>query len=204
MHRNDERQSEYENRGATVLIGDAMDRDSIVDVTAQAATACDTVVNLIGGSPQQPASSWPDFSGNVNAIDAAAGAGIKRFIFITSVGTGSSLQYVPKDAFMRPMLKLKSRAEEHLRQCGLRYSIIKPGGLWHSEPVSSGDLPLITENDSVRGLIDRSQLVYVIKQVLADEAGLTDCKELFAVTYKLQVLSGEAIPFDFQKGKIND
>ncbi|MDH3977202.1 MAG: NAD(P)H-binding protein [Gammaproteobacteria bacterium] len=197
MMRSDERKKEFEDMGATVVIGDAMDRDAMFSATQQAADACDTVVNLIGGSPMNPPESWPDYTGNVNAIDAAVGAGIGRFIFVTSVGTGSSWQYVPAEAFTRPILELKTKAEEHLHESGLRYCIIKPGGLWHSEQVSAEDEPLVTENDSVRGILDRTQLVRIIGQVLADTKGRTDGKALYAVTYKINVFEGDATPFEF-------
>jgi nucleoside-diphosphate-sugar epimerase len=200
MHRTDERREEFERLGAITLIGDAMDRDSILRATEQAAVACDAIVNLIGGNPMQPPDTWPDYGGNVNAIDAAASAGIRRIVFVTSVGTGSSWQYVPEDAFTRPILELKSRAEAHLRDSGLSYCIIKPGGLWHGEEVRDGDAVLVTENDSVRGVIDRTQLVEVIKQVLDDKSGVTDGKELYAVAYKVNVLDGNAEPFDFRRG----
>jgi nucleoside-diphosphate-sugar epimerase len=198
MHRTDKRKIEFERMGATVLTGDAMDRESVFRATEQAAAACDTVVDLIGGNPMQPADTWADCEGNVNAIDAAASADVRRFVFITSVGTGSSFQYVPEEAFTRPILELKSRAETHLRDSGLRYCIIKPGGLWHQEQVNDGDEALVTENDSVRGLIDRTQLVEVIKQVLEDDRRATDGKELYAVTYKIEVLNGDATPFEFE------
>jgi nucleoside-diphosphate-sugar epimerase len=197
MHRSDKRKREFENLGATTLIGDAMERRSLFRATEQAAAECDTIVNLIGGDPMQPPDTWPDHEGNVNAIDAATSAGIRRFIFVTSVGTGSSWQYVPENAFTRPILELKTHAETHLRNSGLRYCIIKPGGLWHSEQVHQDDEALVTENDSIRGVIDRVQLVEVIKRVLDDENGVTDGKELYAVTYKINVLDGHAEPFDF-------
>lgn len=202
MHRTEKRKLEFERLGATVVTGDAMDRKSVFRATKQATAKCDTVVDLIGGNPMQPPDTWADFEGNVNAIDAAVSAGVRRFVFITSVGTGSSSKYVPEDAFTQPILELKSRAEAHLRDSGLRYCIIKPGGLWHGEQVNADDEALVTENDSVRGVIDRAQLVEVVKQVLDDKSGSTDGKELYAVTYKVKVLDGDAKPFEFQGKQI--
>jgi len=202
MHRTEKRRTEFENLGATIVTGDAMDRDSVFGATARAAVACDVIVNLIGGNPTQPPVTWADYEGNVNAIDAAASAGISRFLFVTSVGTGSSWKYVPEDAFTRPILELKTRAEAHLCNSGLRYCIIKPGGLWHSEQVNNDDEPLVTENDSVRGVIDRTQLVKVIRKVLDDERGVTDGKELYAVTYRIEAKEGFAEAFDFKVKKV--
>jgi len=202
MHRTQQRQAEFEKLGVTIVTGNAMDRDSVFRATKQAAAQCNVIVNMIGGNPTQPPETWADYEGNVNAIDAAVHAGIPRFVFVTSVGTGSSWKYVPKDAFTRPILELKTQAEAHLHQSGLRFCIIKPGGLWHSEKVADRDEPLITENDSVRGVMDRGQLVDVIRNVLADDRGVTDGKELYTVTYQIQVIHGDAKPFDFEAKQI--
>lgn len=201
MHRNEASKTELERMGARVVSGDAMDRDSIFLATEQAAAECDTIINLIGGNPMQPPETWPDFEGNVNAIDAAAEARVRRFLFVTSVGTGSSWKYVPEDAFIRPILELKSRAETHLRDSGLDFCIIKPGGLWHDHEVNEGDSALVTLNDSVRGLIDRTQLVDVINKVFEDGVGATSSKELYAVTYNITVNDGDAEPFDFGRSR---
>jgi nucleoside-diphosphate-sugar epimerase len=104
MHRTDQRRKEFAELGAKVLLGDAMDRDSVFSATANAAAECSTVVNLIGGDPTQPPVTWADGEGNMNSIDAAADSNFSRYIFVTSVGTGSSWRHVPEDAFTRPIL----------------------------------------------------------------------------------------------------
>jgi nucleoside-diphosphate-sugar epimerase len=198
--RDESRRAGFESRGVTALGGDAMDREAVFAAARQAAGACDTIVDLIGGSPMAPPETWPDLHGNINVIDAATAAGFGRFVFVTSVGTGSSSRYVPPNDFTRPLLELKSRAEEHLARSGLRYCIIKPGGLWHREQVAARDRPLVTECDAVRGIIDRTQLVEVILDVLADSRGVTDGKSLYAVTYKIRTLTGApAEPFHLRR-----
>ena len=196
IHRSEDRREEYEELGARVLTGDAIDRQSIGDAMRAAADDCNTVINLIGGNPFQPPETWPDYDGNVNAIDGAVAAGFSRFIFVTSVGTGASWQFVPEEAaYIKGIIELKSKAEEHLKSTILDWTIIKPGGLGPPDyEIQSGE-PLITENHGVRGLIDRRDLADVILRVLSDSEGITRHRELYAVVDQVKHLDGEALPF---------
>jgi uncharacterized protein YbjT (DUF2867 family) len=95
--------------------------DSVVD-------GVDAVVSAIGGR-------WPigsngfrsvDFNGNVALIDAAKAHGASRFIVITAGSAG-------RDGFLYSLpfgpYPWKARAEAYLRDSGLDYTIIAPGGL---------------------------------------------------------------------------
>ena len=196
VHRAENRRAEYETLGAAVIAGDAFERDGIMRAVEAAAATCDTVVNLIGGNPFHAPETWPDLTGNVNAIDAAVAAGIGRFIFVTSVGTGASWQYVPDGVdYLRPILKLKTAAEEHLKRTGLDWTIVKPGGLGPPDYKIRNGNPLVTENPSVRGLIDRTDLATVIERVIGDTGHVTRHRELYAVVDRIEVLEGEATPF---------
>jgi nucleoside-diphosphate-sugar epimerase len=195
LHRSDARTAEFESWGATVVQGDAFDREAYFAAIREVAPHCGALINLLGGNPFSSQETWPDYVGNVNAIDAAAAAGISRFIFVTSVGTGASWQYVPAEAYIRPILELKSKAEEHLKQTELLWTIIKPGGLGPPDyRIKTGD-PLVTENHGVRGLIDRSDLAEVILRVLYDESDATLHKELYAVVDRVEHHAGEPEPF---------
>jgi uncharacterized protein YbjT (DUF2867 family) len=195
LHRSDARKVDFESWGATVLQGDAFDREGYFAAIRKVAPHCGVLVNLLGGNPFSSQETWPDYVGNVNAIDAAAAAGMSRFIFVTSVGTGASWQYVPADAYIRPILELKSKAEEHLKKTELLWTIIKPGGLGPPDyRIKTGD-PLVTENHGVRGLIDRTDLADVILRVLHDDSGATIHKELYAVVDRVEHHAGQPEPF---------
>jgi nucleoside-diphosphate-sugar epimerase len=197
MHRSEEHRADFEAIGAKVIRGDAMDRDGMFAAAASAAQECNAVVDLIGGLPFTDPETWPDFVGNVNAIDAAAAAGLQRFIFVTSIGTGSSGNYVSAESFLLPLLELKTKAEEYLHQSGLDWTIIKPGGLNHGDEDVGPKNLLITENDGVRGLIDREDLAAVVFKVVQHQGDTTLGKELHAVAMKVQMLAGDAQPFEF-------
>jgi uncharacterized protein YbjT (DUF2867 family) len=196
IHRSDSRRDEFEAWGARVIKADAFDREAYIAAIQSVASDCSTVLNLLGGNPFQPAETWPDYTGNVNAIDGAVAAGISRFVFVTSVGTGASLEYVPKDAYIRPIIELKSKAEDHLKTTELAWTIIKPGGLGPPDyRIKTGD-PLITENPGVRGLIDRTDLANVIMRVLFESSGATVHKELYAVVDNIEHHHGEPDVFE--------
>ena len=196
VHRSDSRRKDFESWGARVVQGDAFDRDGYIDAIQSIASECSAVLNLLGGNPFQPPETWPDYTGNINAINGAVAAGIARFVFVTSVGTGASWEYVPGDAYIRPIIELKSKAEDHLKATDLAWTIIKPGGLGPPDYRITTGNPLITENHGVRGLIDRTDLANVILRVLADSSGATVHKELYAVVDRIEHHNGEPEVFE--------
>jgi len=193
VHRSDAHKEEFESWGATVVYGDAMERETCIELLGQLANRCDVLVNLMGGNPFNDPDTWPDHIGNVNVIDGAVATGIGRFIFVTSVGTGQSGQYVPDGPrIYGQMLELKTKAEDHLKQTSLDWTILKPGGLGPPDyEIQSGN-PLITENHGVRGLIDRHDLAEVILRVMFDDSTLH--KELYAVVDRIETFAGEPSP----------
>ena len=196
MHRSDKRRAEFEAMGCRVVSGDAMNREETFAAINSVAGDCDRVVSLIGGSPLNDPSTWPDYTGNVNATDAAIAAGIRRFILVTSIGTGASFRYTPETSITRPILQLKTRAEDYLRATDLDWSIVMPGGLGKPGSVPKSGAPLLTENEAVRGSIDRDELAALIAKVVRDNSGRTTGKRLLAAAVNIQVFDGEATPFE--------
>ena len=200
IHRSDSRQAEFEGWGAKVVQGDAFDRDGYMAAIQSVAAECDTVLCLLGGNPFNDEETWPDYTGNVNAIDGSAAAGLKRFVFVTSVGTGDSWEFVPESAvYISGIIKLKTKAEAHLKESPLEWTIIKPGGLGPPDYKIPTGNPLLTENHGVRGLIDRTDLADVILRVLADDTAVTLHKEIYAVVDKLEKHAGEPVPLELSE-----
>ena len=195
IQRSETRRAEFEDLGAVVIAGDAFDRQGYRDAIKGSAASCDVVIDLLGGNPFNEPDTWPDYDGNVNAIDGAVAAGIDRFILVTSVGTGASAEFVPEEAYIKGILDLKTKAEAHLKTTNLDWTIIKPGGLGPPDyRVQTGD-PLITENHGVRGLIDRTDLADVVLRALFDESGATVHRELYAVVDRIEHHAGKPEPF---------
>ena len=55
--------------------------------------------------------------GNINLIDVAAHKGVKKFVLLTSIGTGDSEDAPPKQVYdvLKPVLIEKAKAEDHLK-----------------------------------------------------------------------------------------
>jgi nucleoside-diphosphate-sugar epimerase len=194
VHRSDAYAAEFESWGAAVVYGDAFERDSYLTTLGKLSHHCDILVNLMGGNPFAEPDTWPDYTGNVNAIDGIVAAGIRRFVFVTSVGTGRSVQYVPEGPrIYGKMLELKSQAEEYLKQTSLDWTILKPGGLGPPDYVIQTGDPLITENHGIRGLIDRHDLANVVLRAMFDDS--TIHKELYTVVDRIELFDGEPAPF---------
>jgi uncharacterized protein YbjT (DUF2867 family) len=65
------------------------------------------------------------------------------------------------------VLVLKTQAEDHLRNSGLNYTIIRPGGLKDAEATGNG---LLTEDVTAMGIITRKDLAKLMLESLDDEA----------------------------------
>ena len=55
--------------------------------------------------------------GNTNLIEAAAAKGVKKFVLVTSIGTGDSKDAPPTQVYdvLKPVLLEKEKAEEALK-----------------------------------------------------------------------------------------
>jgi nucleoside-diphosphate-sugar epimerase len=69
----------------------------------------DAVVSTIGGTPADPSA---DSEGNINLIKAAIARGVKRFVLVTSIGTGDSRDAPPQQVYdvLEKVLLEKSKA----------------------------------------------------------------------------------------------
>ena len=152
-------QPELEALGVQVRQGDAMNPDQVAD--AMVGSSIETVISTIGGISAEGVRS--DFVGNRNLIDAALNVGAKHFILVTSIGTGDSAIALPDSALqaLGAVLKEKNLAEEHLRNSGLTYTIVRPGGL-KSEPATGNGV--LTADASIGGIIYRADVAELISQ----------------------------------------
>ncbi len=143
-------------------------RGDVLDVKAvQAAFASGNfraVVCTVGGRRGEPR---PDYQGTRNLVDAAGAAGVRRFLFVTAVGTGDSRATVhPKVLeFLGPVLDEKTRAEDHLVASGLDYTILRPGGM--ADDPASGTA-VLTEDRRIMGVINRADLARLVVDCLDD------------------------------------
>ncbi len=177
-------QSELENLGITVKIGDALNTDD-VEQAMLTSPPIDAVISTIGGVSQTGVRA--DYLGNKHLMEAyfaipkwtrtaatrEAESGMDslgKFILISSIGSGKSSVALPPQVLqtLAAALAEKEQAENHLIASGLTYTVIRPGGL-KSEPATGRGV--LTEDYKISGSIHRAdvaQLVY--KCLISDRA----------------------------------
>jgi len=157
--------ADLEAMGIKVALGDAL---NVADVERAmlGEEPISAVISTIGGLPQEGERS--DYLGNKNLIDAAVKAGVKKFILVSSIGTGNSANAIPPQALetLKSVLIEKEKAEQHLMASGLTYTIIRPGGL-KSEPATGNGI--LTEDYRVSGIIHRADVAHLVCQCLDSE-----------------------------------
>lgn len=103
-----------------------------------------------------------DYEGVRNLVHAACDAGVTRFVLISSIHVTH-----PENPFNRfgQILDWKLKGEDALRDSGLIYTIIRPGGLT-DDP---GGSPIqIGQRDTLKGKISRSDVAAVTVSALDD------------------------------------
>lgn len=157
---------DLEAMGIKVVLGDALDA-AAVEQAMLADEPIHAVISTIGGLPKD--GERPDYLGNKNLIDAAVKAGVQKFILVSSIGSGESVVAIPPQALetLRPVLLEKEQAETYLRESGVTYTIIRPGGL-KSEPATGNGV--LTEDYKVAGTIHRADVAQLVCKCLFSEA----------------------------------
>jgi nucleoside-diphosphate-sugar epimerase len=154
--------AELEAIGIKVVLGDAL---NIADVERAILTnePVYAVISTIGSLPKD--SEKVDYIGNKNLIDAAVKAGVQKFILVSSIGSGNSVVALPPQVLqtLGPVLVDKEKAEQHLIESGLTYTIIRPGGLV-SEPATGNGV--LTEEPRISGSIHRADVAQLVCRCL--------------------------------------
>jgi uncharacterized protein YbjT (DUF2867 family) len=155
---------ELEALGITVVLGDALNLDAVEQ--AMQGPPVQAVISTIGGLPKD--GERADYLGNKNLVDAAVRAGVQKFILVSSIGSGDSIVALSPQALetLKPVLIEKEKAEQHLIESGLTYTIVRPGGL-KSEPATGN--AVLTEDPKVSGMIHRADVANLVCQCLQSD-----------------------------------
>jgi nucleoside-diphosphate-sugar epimerase len=121
--RNPDHAADLESDGAHPVLCD-LEHD---DVRPHVGGA-DAIVFAAGAGPGSGAARKRtlDLGGAVKCIEAAQELGVERFLIVSSMGTTSEID---PDSPMGPYLLAKRDADQALRDSGLRWTIVRPGGL---------------------------------------------------------------------------
>ena len=158
--------TELETMGIKVVTGDALDA-AAVEAAMAGCEPIHAVISTIGGLPKD--GERADYLGNKNLIDAAVKAGVQKFILVSSIGSGNSAAALQPQVLetLGPVLIEKEKAENHLIESGMIYTVIRPGGL-KSEPATGNGI--LTEDCRVAGSIHRADVAQLVCQCLVSDA----------------------------------
>lgn len=111
-----------------------------------------------------------DNFGTVNLVDACKKNQIKRFVLISSIlVNGAAMGQVLNPAYivlnvLGLTLIAKLQAEKYIRQSGINYTIVRPGGLTNSPP--SGNIVMAPEDTLYEGSISRDSVASIAVEAL--------------------------------------
>jgi uncharacterized protein YbjT (DUF2867 family) len=103
--------------GAELVEGDLKDRSSL-DPACEGAAAVITTPTAITSRQEGDTFQSVDLEGQMHLVDAARNADVEQFVFISVSGN--------LGAEGNPLIEAKRTVEEHLRQSGLTYTIVRP------------------------------------------------------------------------------
>jgi uncharacterized protein YbjT (DUF2867 family) len=151
--------------GVTTTVGDALDTESVT--RAYASGEYELVISTLGGHIET--GFEVDSVGNIHAIDGAKAAGVDRFVLVTSVGSGDSRAAAPAKMLqaLAKVLVEKEKAERHLIDSGLTWTIIRPGFLKNKPANGQG---ILTQDTSAIGVVGRAEVARLIVESVRNES----------------------------------
>jgi len=173
--RNEDYRADLEAAGAEVRILDIESDDAAA--FAAAFEGCSAVVFAAGGGPDGniERKRTVDLEGSLKSIEGAKQAGISRFVQISAISVDEP---VADDAgeVWKVYVAAKRDADAALRDSGLDWTIVRPGGLV-DEP-GTGMVALAPSLD--RGSIPRADVAAVVAACLDEDATIGKQWELVA------------------------
>ncbi len=155
---------ELQQLGATETVLGDLEQDC-----SEAMRGCDAVIFAAGSGPHTGPDKTIDVDqdGAIRLVDTAKAMGIKRFIIVSSMGAGSPEKGPEK---LQHYLRAKHNADEHLKNSGLDYTIVRPGRLTDDD--GTGKVTVSADLKEV-GKIPRQDVARVLLAVL-DSDNATD------------------------------
>jgi uncharacterized protein YbjT (DUF2867 family) len=156
--RNPDQADDVRAEGGEPVVVDLENDDA--DKVAEAVDDADAVVFAAGAGPGSGAErkETMDYGGAVKLIAAAKQQGVGYYVMVSSMGADPDA----RDGQMAPYFRAKGKADEALRESGLPYTIIRPGGL--TEDPGTGHVRLAPHVE--RGTIPRDDVALTLFELL--------------------------------------
>lgn len=166
VFRNPDHSSDVAATGATPVAADIerLDTDALAGLLA----GHDAVVFSAGAGGGDPARTYAvDRDAAIRVIDAAAQAGVTRFVMVSYFGAGPD-HGVPQDDPFFAYAEAKAAADAHLRTGALNWTVLGPGRLT-LEP-ATGRIALRGAQGAENGSVSRADVAQVAAAALADDS----------------------------------
>jgi uncharacterized protein YbjT (DUF2867 family) len=137
-----------------------------LDTVHAAVQGVHTVICATGARPAEERRNpeQVDFEGVSNLVVAAASAGVRRFLLVSSIGVTQPEHPVSQFGHV---LAAKRRGEDAVRRSGMAYTIVRPGGITDGP---GGQGLTIGQGDLISGTISRADLAEVLIRALQTDA----------------------------------
>jgi uncharacterized protein YbjT (DUF2867 family) len=162
VFRNPDQSDDVAATGARPVVADIerLDTDALAGLLA----GHDAVVFSAGAGGGNPARTYAvDRDAAIRVIDAAARAGVKRFVMVSYFGAGLNHGVPPSDSFF-PYAEAKAAADAHLRASDLDWTVLGPGHL--TLQPATGRIVL----GRGKGEVSRADVALVVAAALADDS----------------------------------
>lgn len=162
VFRNPDHSDDVVATGAKPVVADIEQLDT--DALASLLAGHDAVVFSAGAGGGNPARTYAvDRDAAIRVIDAAARAGVQRFVMVSYFGAGPD-HGVPQDDPFFAYAEAKAAADAHLRDSDLKWTVLGPGRLTLDEP--TGRIGI----DQAKGQVSRADVALVAAAALADDS----------------------------------
>ncbi|MEL7511778.1 MAG: SDR family oxidoreductase [Cyanobacteria bacterium J06554_3] len=146
-----------------LVVGDVLDSASLATAIAD----CQVLLSATGAAPSlDPTGPYKvDYEGNKNLVDVAKAAQVEQFVMVSSLCV--SKLFHPLNLFWG-ILYWKRQAEDYLKQSGVPYTIVRPGGLKNE---TNSDAIVMSSADTLfEGSIPREKVAQVCVEALSQPA----------------------------------
>ncbi|OBH08278.1 NAD-dependent dehydratase [Mycobacterium sp. E2699] len=162
VFRNPDHTDDVAATGAQPVVADIERLDT--DALARLSAGHDAVVFSAGAGGGNPARTYAvDRDAAIRVIDAAARAGVRRFVMVSYFGAGPD-HGVPSDNSFFPYAEAKAAADAHLRASDLAWTVLGPGHLT-LEP-ATGRIVI----GKGKGEVSREDVALVVAATLHDDS----------------------------------
>jgi uncharacterized protein YbjT (DUF2867 family) len=153
----------------------------------------DIVISTIG-STEEDNSELIDYQGSINFVDAAKESSVQHIIYMSSIGAGGAENFstVILNLVTDKAMKWKSLGEEYIRNSGINFTIVRPGGL-RGDPGTLGIK--LDQGDQIIGWIPRADVASVLVESAFNE-------NTFERTF--EVINDESLEIDAWRGELKD